>query len=94
VRVLLSVFKDSEGHHTNLTEHSSYILVFLASCGWFLYVRLPSIGYIAVPMYCISFSYLQLGISDHPQLGMECHSRAPPTPVDDMGLLSFSLSVL
>jgi len=31
-------------------------------------------------------SYLQLGISDHSRLGMECYSRAPPTQVDDMGL--------
>jgi hypothetical protein len=72
-------------------QHSSYTPVFLASCGWFLYVGLPPIGHFTVPMCCISISYLQLGISDHSRLGMECHSRAPPTPVDDMGMLSFSL---
>jgi hypothetical protein len=72
-------------------EHSSYTPVLLASCGWFLYVGLPPIGHFAFPMCCISISYLQLGISGHSRLGMECHPRAPPTPMDNMGLLSFSL---
>jgi hypothetical protein len=72
-------------------EHLRYTPVLLASCGWFLYVGLPPIGHFAVPMCCILISHLQLGISDHSRLGMECHSRAPPSPMDNMGLLSFSL---
>ena len=48
-------------------EPSSFTGV-MASCGRFLYVRLPAIGHFAVPMCYISISYLQLGIFHHSRL--------------------------
>ena len=38
-------------------EPSSYAPGVLAPCGWFLYVGLPPIGYFAVPMCCIIYSW-------------------------------------
>ena len=64
----------------------SYNREVLAHCGWPLHVRLLDHATLQVsPSLTLHFNW-QLGVCNHPRLRMECNSRTPSIPVDDMGL--------